>query len=139
MAFFYQRQRLLIQRERWGGRSHSTASSCQNGCVEPLQGRAPIEKVSIVSLDLAKSIIQVHAASVDGSVLFGGRFQARSCFEVESKRSPAPKLSTIVNISRLGAARGRWESTRRSNHFDTREAATESGAVRRPLRAADDK
>jgi hypothetical protein len=29
-----------------------------------------MEKVSIIGLDLAKSIIQVHAASVDGSVLF---------------------------------------------------------------------
>jgi len=47
--------------------------------LEPLQGRASMEKVSIIGLDLAKSIIQVHAASVDGSVLFGGRFQARSC------------------------------------------------------------
>ncbi|MDX1017213.1 hypothetical protein GOL25_30895, partial [Sinorhizobium medicae] len=26
-------QWLDAHRERWGGRSHSTASSCQNGCV----------------------------------------------------------------------------------------------------------
>ncbi|MDX0698551.1 hypothetical protein GOD53_32150 [Sinorhizobium medicae] len=25
--------RPTVERERWGGRSHSTASSCQNGCV----------------------------------------------------------------------------------------------------------
>jgi hypothetical protein len=32
---------------------------------EPSQERAPMEKVSIIGLDLAKSIIQVHAASAD--------------------------------------------------------------------------
>lgn len=36
---------------------------------EPLQERASMEKVSIIGLDLAKSTIQVHAASVNGPVL----------------------------------------------------------------------
>jgi hypothetical protein len=38
--------------------------------LEPSQERASMEKVSIIGLDLAKNIIQVHAASADGSVLF---------------------------------------------------------------------
>ncbi len=59
-----------VRCERWGGRSHSTASSCQNGCVGTItRETASMEKVSIIGLDLAKSTIQVHAASINGSVL----------------------------------------------------------------------
>lgn len=45
--------------------------------LEPLQGRASMEKVSIIGLDLAKSIIQVHAANVDGSVLFRRKISSK--------------------------------------------------------------
>ncbi|MBP2470712.1 hypothetical protein JOH52_006804 [Sinorhizobium meliloti] len=36
-----------------------------------------MEKVSIIGLDLAKSIIQVHAANVDGSVLFRRKISSK--------------------------------------------------------------
>lgn len=41
-----------------------------------------MEKVSIIGLDLAKSIIQVHAASTDGSVLFRRKISSKKllCF-----------------------------------------------------------
>lgn len=36
-----------------------------------------MEKVSIIGLDLAKSITQVHAASADGSVLFRRKISSK--------------------------------------------------------------
>jgi len=38
--------------------------------LEPFEGRASMEKISIIGLDLAKRIIQVHGARADGAVLF---------------------------------------------------------------------
>ena len=45
--------------------------------LEPLERRASMEKVSTIGLDLAKSIIQVHAASVDGSVLLRRKISSK--------------------------------------------------------------
>lgn len=47
-----------------------------------------MEKVSIVGLDLAKSIIQVHGASVDGSVLFRRKISSKKLLDFLSKIDP---------------------------------------------------
>lgn len=47
-----------------------------------------MEKVSIVSLDLAKSIIQVHGASVDGSALFRRKISSKKLLDFPSEINP---------------------------------------------------
>jgi len=80
--------RSLVESERWGGRSHSTASSCQNGCVGTITRESVHGKVSIIGLDLAKSTIQVHAASVDGSVLFRRKIPSKKLLAFLSGLDP---------------------------------------------------
>ncbi|MFA1625858.1 hypothetical protein ACDY96_24780 [Rhizobium mongolense] len=47
-----------------------------------------MEKVSIIGLDLAKSIIQVHGASVDGSVLFRRKISSKKLLAFLSEFDP---------------------------------------------------
>ncbi|CAN7726084.1 IS110 family transposase [Rhizobium sp. LjRoot98] len=47
-----------------------------------------MEKVTIIRLDLAKSIIQVHAASVDGSVLFRRKVSSKKLLAFLSELDP---------------------------------------------------
>ncbi|MGQ4815609.1 IS110 family transposase [Agrobacterium vitis] len=47
-----------------------------------------MEKVSIIGLDLAKSIIQIHAASVDGSVLFRRKISSKKLLSFLSEVDP---------------------------------------------------
>ncbi|MGZ2505266.1 transposase [Rhizobium beringeri] len=47
-----------------------------------------MEKVSIIGLDLAKSTIQVHAASVDGSVLFRRKISSKKLLAFLSGLDP---------------------------------------------------
>src|SRR5690606_554004 len=58
---------------RWCGcRSPLTASRCAKLVVSKhkLKERASMGKVSIIGVDLAKNVFQVHGAAADGSVLF---------------------------------------------------------------------
>ncbi len=47
-----------------------------------------MEKISIVSRDLAESIIQVHAASADGSVLFRRKISRKKLLAFLSGLNP---------------------------------------------------
>ena len=59
---------------RWGGcRSPQTASQCAKLAVlkHKLKERASMGEVTIIGVDLAKNVFQVHGAAADGSVVFG--------------------------------------------------------------------
>jgi hypothetical protein len=58
---------------RWGGcRSPLTASQCAKLAVlkHQLKERASMEEVTIIGVDLAKNVFQLHGAAGDGSVVF---------------------------------------------------------------------
>ena len=62
--------RLWLNPSRWGGRP-LTASLCQGSGVETCyEEEAPMEKVSIVGLDIAKNSFHAHGAAGDGSKVF---------------------------------------------------------------------
>ncbi|SEJ82384.1 hypothetical protein SAMN04244575_06422 [Sinorhizobium meliloti] len=71
-----------------------------------------MEKVSIIGLDLAKSTIQVHAASVDGSVLFRRKISSKKLLAFLSATSALVWLIRTGEMGRSMRARSRcWRQS----------------------------
>jgi transposase len=58
-----------------------------------------MEKVNIIGLDLAKSIIQVHAASADGSVLFRRKISSKKLLSFLSEVDPWTCIGKVERFS----------------------------------------
>ena len=84
------------------------------GVEAPLRGRAYMNEVSIIGLDLAKNVFQAHGAGADGSVVFRRKLSRAQLLKFMGEQPPYIVAVEAWFVERfyqsISCPRSRWIS-----------------------------